>query len=194
MANKTLVTPVGVASYPYLLKADFGYDDGGVYQSKLSFPKDASASAFAAAVDAAMEESFVAATAQAKGRKVNRAASPVVEDNNGYTLKAKLKATGVNHTTKQVFTQVPKIFDNKNAPWDPEKQIWSGSKLKLQVELVPYYTKGEAGITLRLKAAQVLELVSSDAEKSPFGAAAPEDYSGLAQGPAGDSDDAAGDF
>ena len=104
------------------------------------------------------------------------------------------------------FEQAPKLFDAKQNELDRKKvSVWGGSKMKVNFEVVPYMAAAtkSAGITLRLRAVQVIELVSGgggNAESYGFGEEegyaneAPfSDASDETTGGAG-ADDASGDF
>ena len=72
-----------------------------------------------------------------------------------------MKATGINRKTKENFSQRPLIFDAKKNPIEPSScQIWGGTKMKVAFQMGKYYTGLiGAGVSLRLKAVQILELV-----------------------------------
>jgi hypothetical protein len=52
------------------------------------------------------------------------------------------------------------LFDAKGKPLSKDIKIGGGSKMKVSYEILPYYTAiAGAGISLRLKAVQVIDLV-----------------------------------
>ena len=61
------------------------------------------------------------------------------------------------------FTDPPMQVDSKNQKLPPEFELTTGSRVNLSVVLVPYSMNGH-GVSLRLKAVQVLEL----AERKPY--------------------------
>lgn len=208
--NKTfLLTPIGIASYPYLTKPDTKF--GNKFHTKLNF--DATSGSGAEFVE--MLESLAEAHYQEclklaqKGKRVKKADLPVINNGDGtVTITAKLNAEGVNGKTQQAFTQRPVIYDEKNRPWDLNTGIFSGFELRLQVEVVPYNTPTlGAGVSLRLKAVKVekrVERTSSNPfgsapqeEVNPFGSAQNDDtpsaYSGSYSG-SYDEDTGNGDF
>jgi hypothetical protein len=83
----------------------------------------------------------------------------------------KMKAV-VKPKDKEPFTQKPKLFDSNGADINP-KSLFGGSKLKVAFQIIPFYTAlVGAGISLRLKAVQVIELVEGQggtAESYGFG-------------------------
>ena len=48
--------------------------------------------------------------------------------------------------------------------------VWGGSQIKVSAELIPYYTQMVgAGISMRLRAAQVIELVEGGSNSEGYG-------------------------
>lgn len=169
------LTPEGTADYPYLITPDTKYKAEGEYKVKLKIPKSKESDELFTLLSFYATNAFdnAAQNARDKGKRVpKRAELPIYDDGTQYVLTAKLKASGVNKTTNQPFHQAPRLFDAQNKPWDKNVQITNGSKLRLCVEIVPYDspTTG-AGITLRLKDVQIVELGTGFNSDSPFGAA-----------------------
>lgn len=169
-ANKTrnprFVTETGIAIFPYLIEPDTEYNTDGEYKVKLRLTPDAdvfdskrkSLGAFQAFLDEMLEKSVEKAKQENKGR-IKEADAPytIDEDNGDLLVNFKLKASGTTRDGKE-FTQAPALFDAKGKPFDGDA-IWGGSRIKVSFEVVPFYTKLiGAGITLRLKAAQIIEL------------------------------------
>ena len=83
------------------------------------------------------------------------------EEDGTWTFKAKLKgAYGTDATRK------PTQYDAKGVKLPDDFQLTTGSKINIAVVFVPYYMR-EAGVSLRLRAVQVLELKEMK-EESPF--------------------------
>lgn len=170
-----LLTPIGVAEYPFLSTPDTKYVAQGEYKVKLKLGQDAEATKLLDSIKVcatrAYEKAMTKAVAAGK-RPPKKAELPAYDNGANILLTAKLKASGVNKTTNQVFHQAPRIFDASNQLWDKNTKITHGSKLRLCIEVVEYDspTTG-AGVTLRLKDVQVIELGSGFSESdSPFGA------------------------
>lgn len=179
--TKTFVlTPVGTADYPYLSKPDNYQQKGDIkYKVTLKLGRNAQTDALFEQLTKHAEAIYKQSADKAKKagkRPPQPAVMPMFETDAGYSLKASLKATGVNGTTKEVFTQAPRLFDNRNKAWDKDTLITGGSKIRLNLEVVGYDSPtAGAGITLRLKDVQVVELgTGSFGDDSPFGAAEPE--------------------
>lgn len=170
-----LLTPTGVAEYPFLSSPDTKYVAQGEYKVKLKLDLSDEAQKLMNSIQVcaklAYDKAMTKAVAAGK-RPPKQADVPVFNNGTAIMLTAKLKASGVNKTTNQVFHQAPRIFDASNALWDKNTKVTHGSKLRLCVEVVEYDspTTG-AGVTLRLKDVQVIELGTGFSEgDSPFGA------------------------
>ena len=179
--NPRYVTDVGVAIYPYLTAPDTKFNADGEYKVKLRLNPDsmirdvqgreiADVQTF---LDDMMLKALEKAKAENKGRIKEGDPPYIIDDETGDLLvNFKLKAV-VRTKEGSTFSQKPALFDAKGKPITPES-IWGGSKIKVSFEVVPYYTKiAGAGVTLRLRAAQVLELVTGgsggSAESYGFG-------------------------
>jgi hypothetical protein len=67
-----------------------------------------------------------------------------------------------NQKTGKSWTFSPAVFDAKGKPMKPVPDIWSGSVGKVNFEVSGYFNAaaGAAGLSLRLNAAQIIELVA----------------------------------
>ena len=80
-----------------------------------------------------------------------------------YLLIVSLIKNKINKKTKQPFQQRPIVVDAKKNPMPLDTYIASGSMCKCVFDAIPYHTPiTGAGITLRLKMVQVIELVTRD--------------------------------
>ena len=131
-----------------------------------------------------MDEQFAASVAKAKkenpGKKIKEGDVPysVNDDTGKVTVRFKLKAK-VTPKQGDPFEQRPALFDAKGKPIGPDAKIGGGSKVKVAYELVPYYTAiAGAGVSLRLKAVQVIDLVefSGGASSEAYGFGEEEGY------------------
>ena len=77
-------------------------------------------------------------------------------------LRFKLKAK-VTPKDGKPFAQKPNGFDADGSPWDDETPVYGGSVIKVNFEAVPYGpdSNKKVGLTLRLRAFQVKELVTT---------------------------------
>lgn len=177
--NPRYTTPAGIAQYPYLTKPDTKFNPDGEYKISVEIPG-------AAAQDTVtfLDEQFAASVAKAKkdnpGKKIKEGDVPysIAEDTGKVTVRFKLKAK-VTPKQGDPFEQRPALFDAKGKPIGAEAKIGGGSKVKVAYEMVPYYTAiAGAGISLRLKAVQVIDLVefSGGASSEAYGFGQEEGY------------------
>lgn len=177
--NPRYTTPAGIAQYPYLTKPDTKFNPDGEYKISVEIPG-------AAAQDTVtfLDEQFAASVAKAKkdnpGKKIKEGDVPysVNDDTGKVTVRFKLKAK-VTPKQGDPFEQRPALFDAKGKPIGADAKIGGGSKVKVAYELVPYYTAiAGAGISLRLKAVQVIDLVefSGGASSEAYGFGEEEGY------------------
>jgi hypothetical protein len=75
-------------------------------------------------------------------------------------FKSKMKAR-VKSRDGRVYEQKPMVVDAKKTPMDGNTLIGNGSTIKVAVEPIPYMMQATktVGVTLRLKAVQVIDLV-----------------------------------
>lgn len=168
MSNKPsytkLVTPAGIAQYPRLSKPDTKFNSDGEYKVTLVVP-EAKAQEMITLIDEEMQKSFQKAKEENKGKKIKQASPPytaVVDDDGNETgevsLTFKMKAK-IKTKSGTIFEQKPLVVDSKKTPLKGVN-IGGGSTVKVAAELAPYYTPLlGSGVSLRLKAVQVLDLV-----------------------------------
>jgi hypothetical protein len=174
-------TPAGIAQYPYLNKPDTKFNPDGDYKISLEIP-GAAAQALVTFLDEQFSASIVKAKKENPGKKIKEGDVPyaIDEDTGKVTVRFKLKAK-VTPKQGDPFEQRPAIFDAKGKPLtgDNLPNIGGGSKVKVAYELIPYYTAiAGAGVSLRLKAVQVIDLVefSGGAGSEAYGFGKEEGY------------------
>ena len=180
-AKPTLyVTEIGIAQWPYLITPD---EFKGKKAYKVDLSLDELSKVFNARtgedlgplldfVCAANSDHFEKVEAEVEGKKdkrgrpitVDEAEAPAFLVDGKVTARFKMNAEGEKKDGTP-FTQEPAIFDKRLKPFDKENGggIWSGSKLRVSFEVVPYHMASAkiAGVSLRLKAVQVVELVNA---------------------------------
>jgi hypothetical protein len=152
-------TPKGVAKYPWLNTPDTKFNPDGDYKITVVLGAEA-----AAPIVKFLDERLEASVAQAKkdnvGKKVREADPPykVNEETGEVEVTFKMKAK-VNMKNGDSFEQKPTIFDAKLRPLK-DINVGGGSVVKVNYECFGFYTALiGAGVSLRLKAVQVLNLV-----------------------------------
>ncbi len=184
---KQITTPTGMATYPFLTRPNTKFDPDGEYKVNVILPLD-EAKGLMKEIDEAMNESFEKAKSEnpkkAKGIRLAKPPYTEVTDDDGnetgevqFGFKMKAKITPRNGG--QPFEVKPAIYDAAGKPIPPtELKLASGSKVKVCADLIPFFTDlVGAGITLRLKAVQVIELVEYQGVSADrFGFGAEEGY------------------
>lgn len=215
-SNPTLTSPRGVFVYPSLNKADMGTKafpkPDGEFKVTLRVPAAVAEKwregPLAAIIKQAQEEADAEFAKLPVGtRKKLKALTwndvgtdefdKETEEATGFVLfKFSMKASG-KRKDNTAWSQKPTIFDSKGVRIAQPPQIWGGSEGKVSFEAAPYFIPGTgaAGVALRLKAVQLLKLVSGgERSASEYGFAAEDDGFDASEctAPEGTSDDAGG--
>ncbi|MDA1338402.1 MAG: DUF2815 domain-containing protein, partial [bacterium] len=103
---KTMVTPIGEAIYPRLMKPDTKFNELGEYRITLKIKKQ-DAVQLVSDIDTFLTDSLANFEKDAKGKKLKLANKPYTLEGDFFILKMKMKASGVNKKTKQPFQQRP---------------------------------------------------------------------------------------
>lgn len=191
--NPEFITPRGVFVYPALNKPDFGTKDypkpDGEFKSSLKVSQAVAdkwregplAKVIAEAREQAEAEfaKLPVATRKKLGKITwNEVGTDeydkVTEEPTGFVLfKTSMKAGG-KRKDGTAWSQKPVIFDSKGIAIPKPPEIWGGTEGYLSVEAAPYFIPGTgaAGVSLRLKAVQLVKLVQGgqrDAAAFGFG-------------------------
>lgn len=180
MAKKILTTPKGVAVWPKVNEPDTKFDAAGVYQIKLRLEGE-EAQALRTQLDEAIAANLKTVKDENKGKKIKIADTPYAleldaeENETGAILfNFKMKASG-KKKDGTTFTQKPLLFDALAKPLAADKRVGGGSVVKVGYEVNPFYVAAVgAGVSLRLKAVQVLELREFGGDAASFGFTAEE--------------------
>ena len=155
----TRVSVLGESIYPHLNKPDVRFNDWGEFKVTLKVGKQ-DASAMVKLFDQAIEDNLATAEKEAKGKTVKSAPKPYKIEGDNVFFKFKMRASGTNKKTNEKFSQRPALFDAKKNPIPANKNIWGGSLMKVAYQLIPYNSPAiGAGVSARLKAAQIIKLV-----------------------------------
>lgn len=155
------VTAKGTAGYTYLDKPDTKFKDEGEYRAQIILTQEAFAPLLEK-LEAELEKSIEKAKEENKGKKIKVADLPYKENDDGtITLNVKSPAFITSKKTGEKFDLKPAIFDAAgNRLVNSECKLGAGSTVKISGEVRPFFTAlVGAGITLRLKAVQVIKLV-----------------------------------
>jgi hypothetical protein len=159
-----VTTPTGVALYPWLTKPDTKYNEDGEYKVNLVLSKE-DAKPLLKVIGEVFEDNLKSEIKKQKKKDIKTANPPYSEqlDDDG-------KPTGnLIFKFKSKAAYKPAIFDAKNNPLiDPP--IWGGSEIKVNAGLYPYASPLHgAGVSLKIRAVQVIALVEGSEGAGRFG-------------------------
>lgn len=186
---EAFTTPAGEAVFPWITKADTEHDANGVYHVDLSVPAE-EAQEFIAKLERVRDE-FIATLPTAKQKSLNK--KPVYMDeltrpeypenaskeekraireawegeptgNVIFRIKQKAKVTLQDGTS---FEQAPVVVMADTGE-RCEQPVYNGSTIRVRGQIVPYTNAAAAivGVTLRMKAVQVIDLVTGGGDGS----------------------------
>jgi hypothetical protein len=168
-----LVTPKGVAAFPWLTKPDTKFNEEGVYKTGLAFdPEDPAFVKFKKKIEAIHKEAVAAV--KESGKKKVTVVSPFrpEEDEEGeptgriiINAKSKAKQKYRDGTIQDVTLN---IVDAKRNEVPSSTPVYGGSVLRLAVRPAPYFMQGKCGITLYISGVQVIELQSGGGGAADF--------------------------
>ena len=178
--HPSIVTPIGVAVYPHRIEPDTKFSASGDYKVSLALEGPESEDLITT-ISEALEE----AKSMAPGWKQEAPMPFIAEttddgDLTGRVLfKFKMKAL-INRADGTTVSLKPKLFDSAGTLCKPSS-LWGGSRLRVSADVVPYHVAAiGAGVSLRLKAAQIIELQDGGRGAESFGFQATEGYVGSA--------------
>lgn len=167
-----ITTPKGKFIYPHLTKPDTKFNVDGEYHLVLSLPREDAKDLVAKLKAEAKKSNEKAGEKANKKVKANNNPFSLNDDSQEVEFKFKLKAKAKSRKTGNEWEQAPAIFDAKGKPMPKGKSIWGGTVGRVNAEVIPYYTPSlGSGITLRLKAVQIIDLVegSGGSKADDFG-------------------------
>lgn len=167
---KSLITPKGKAKYPHVTNPSTTFNPDGEYSCDLLVSEEV-ALEFKASIDEIYEAAYKEEKKTQKKPKLKRAPDsmyPIRQDEDGeWFIRGKQPAKKTARSG-EVYEFGVKIFDTKGKP--TEAKVGSGSILKMAVEPRPWFVAVHGfGITLALKAVQVIDLVEYGGGSSDFG-------------------------
>lgn len=167
-----LNTPLGTARYPWLTTPDTRFNEEGEYAVQLLLPEDdPKVKALVKRIKDTYEEfrATLDDPKKAKKRPESFGFSPDIDDNGdetGYIVfKFKAKTGYINKKGERVELAPPPLFDAKLKPLPDGMSIWSGTTMIINFTPSAYFQGKNCGVTLRLNACQIIELVSGGASR-----------------------------
>lgn len=170
-----LTTPVCKFQYPKLIEPETKFNPEGVY--KVTAVLDAAdATDIADQLDSLLTRHKESLKLQAPSQKFKLADLPYgYEDIDGtpsFVVKVKMKAKGIDRDGR-AWSSAPALFDAKGRAVkdrDSLKGMWSGTVGKVSFEACPFHQAAiGAGITLRLKAVQIISLIEGGGSAEGYG-------------------------
>lgn len=159
--EKTIhTTEIGVGNYPYIFTPDTQFTKNGVYSVKLVLSDKDSQSIVK------LYEETLEARMKTEGtdKRAPHNQYKVLKDG-GVEFKFKLKAK-VETRDGTDFEQRPKIL-NSDKTIAESQPVYSGSKMKIAFQAVSWHNNLQGvGVTLRMKAVQLIEVVAEKPKKS----------------------------
>ena len=149
-----LTTPVGVAKWAWVSKADTKFNSEGEFKVTLVLDKDA-AEPLIETIEKELKEFYSGLKAQGK-KRIKEASKPYgeeVDDEGDPTGNVEFK-----FKSKAKFVPRIPIFDSVGKPMTGV-ELWSGSRIKVNTTLAPYSAGIGEGLAMRLNAVQVIDLV-----------------------------------
>ena len=184
---EAFTSPVGEAVFPWITRADTRFNADGVYKTQLSVPME-EAQAFIAKLEKVRND-FIATMDPVKQQTFNSVAvyedeysrpvfpadatdeqkdairaGHVPELTGNVLFKFKLNARVTpRDETKDSFTQSPIVVSAADGA-AVEQPVYGGSAIRIKGQIAPYTNamSKSVGITLRMKAVQVVDLVSGN--------------------------------
>ena len=180
--RKIRTTPRGTAKFCHLVKPSTKFDPEGVYTVSLQLEGQEAADLIAVideAIEANLEEIRKDPKNARKKIKENDPPYKDDEDKDGnptgktlFTFKQKATATAKDGTK---LTFKPVIYDSRKNIIHP-KDIGFGSVVRVAYECIPYYNPSTgAGVTLRIRGIQLIELKSGELTAEALGFDVEED-------------------
>lgn len=172
------VTPVGTITFCYLTEPDYKFDKSGTYTVKLRLSVEEAETILAQAhelIDAEFEKAKAECKTKLEVSKLKIAEDlPIkpeldenAEETGNYIFSAKMRASGVTKEGK-TWTRRPILFDVAGrAIADETLSIWSGTEARVAYDLCVFSVPTIGiGVSSRLKAVQIITLVTGDNNKS----------------------------
>ena len=162
-----LTSPKGIAVYPKVNRPDTKFSEDGVYSTKLLVSKD-DATAFIGQVKQVLKEYYEETCKSQKKAKLKLADTPWKETEDGENLEINFKLPAkVKTKSGEVIELRPALFDSKGSP--TSELVGGGSTIKVGCEASPWFVPAlGVGITLRLRAVQVIELKAPSSGAGSF--------------------------
>jgi hypothetical protein len=157
---KQLTTPIGKALYPKLVTPDTKFNAAGVYSVTLVLTKE-DYETLEAQIKPWLNSEYERLLKESGRKELHRTKNtPLrITDDGEYVLLAKQTATK-EHPTRGLLKFDIVLYDSQGRKINNPPNIGSGTTMKLGVQPSAWFVPSQGfGYTLRLKAAQIIDLV-----------------------------------
>ncbi|GAB2639601.1 hypothetical protein [Vibrio panuliri] len=164
---KTYTTPTCTLKYPWLNEADTKFNAEGVYHTQFILSAEEAEPLIKLVEDAQADK--VEEVQAEKGKKPRLEELPFERNEDGtVTFRCKQKATGKSRLTGKPIEFKVALFDAHGCAIAEPPIIRGGTKACIALEVVPYFVQ-KAGVTLRPRAVQIIELSQGGGDADSFG-------------------------
>lgn len=173
-----MTSPKGVAIWPSLHAPDTRFKEDGEYKTNLRIAPGPDADKLEDRLQELFDGSKAAMQAENPGKTIEMSKHlPFAREEDGsLVIKTKARAGGISRKSGKAWTFRPAQFDGQNNPVPRGTKVGSGSIMRVNFEVSPYWTSMiGCGITLRLNAVQILKLVQFGADPEAMGFETEED-------------------
>lgn len=187
-------TPIGVAKWPHLTKPDYKFKDAGEFHTKMRIGKDD----FEASIKDTIDAVYNGAVKKAKAACAKDKKKPpkvldmpyfFYEDDNEYEISFKSKYSWIDRETKEVKTRTVPLFNARGELIkDPSIKIGNGTTLRVSFVIDPFHTALGVGVSLKLEAVKILNLVEYGANAESYGFGGDESSDEYTSYESGDND------
>mgnify|MGYP006275272947 CR=1 FL=1 len=182
-----ITTPICSFKFPKLVEPETKFEVAGQYKV-MGVMDPQPAETITAQLDTLLNEHKASLKQQAPTQSFKLADLPFgfeeVDGKPCFVVKAKMKASGMERDGR-VWSAAPALFDAKGQPIrnrESLKSMWSGTTGRISFDACPFYNAAiGAGITLRLRAVQIIGLVESGGTAESFGFDEEEGYAADAE-------------
>lgn len=155
----SITTPIGVARWPRLNQPDTKFDENGVYSCKLIL-EEQDYTELESKLQPWYDQQYARFCKEMGKKQLRKAASVPVRVNDDGEFEVYAKQVAKKETSKGTLNFTVALFDSQGKKMNDAPNIGNGSKVRLGVEPTAWFVPSLGfGYTLRLKAAQVIDLV-----------------------------------
>jgi hypothetical protein len=144
-------TPIGTAQYPWLNKADFKFDDDGVFKTDVLVEADAAKD---------LVDKINQFAKDTLGDKISKGIMPYKTDPDTgqiiFKTKSKYQPKFKDSAAQMMVKDIP--------------QVWGGSVIRVAGTLTSYDKGVNCGVKLNLNAVQIIKLSEGGGDGADFGA------------------------